>query len=281
MCNRAEFIGGAPTRTARSRRGALSLLLASAAGIVRVGTFAIGTVAIGTVGLAGPAGAQTTTTLGVPLQPITVTVNFVKAVPSGVSGYRVDTTCKNVPGAAADGNVRLAISFGAAGGTGQVLVPLNAAVSCAFRLLVLGTGNRPLIGTQVFVGGVGRFVTYPTTVDGTAIDPSTVVETDFIPVTAPTSVLFGEAPAASTTTTAPASTTIGAAATTTPSPTSTPAPTTKPVQPSTPAPTTKPASGSTAAPTTRQTAARTKLIRVCTRHRNHRCVASKLVRVRV
>ena len=92
--------------------------------------FAIATGVAAVAGFVAMPTADAQTTTVPPLQAIMVTVNLNVATPSGVTGYRFDSICKNVPGTPT-GDLNLSLGFGASGGTGLVLVPLSAAVSCA------------------------------------------------------------------------------------------------------------------------------------------------------
>ena len=234
----------------------------------RVRRFAVAAGVAATAVLVAVPDAEAQTTIP-PLQAITVTVNLNFATPAGVTGYRFDTNCKNVPGTAT-GDLNLSLAFGSTGGTGQVLAPLSSTVSCAFRLAVLGSGPRPLAGNTISVGGVPRAVTFQTTLDGVAVDPETVIQTDQIPVTAATTVLVGTAPVAPTTTTVVPTTTTRPVATTAPT-------TTTAVVVVTAPPTTAKAVVIT------EPVVKTRLVsrRVCTKIRNKKCVVSKIVKVRV
>ena len=228
----------------------------------RMGRLGVLTVATAAALLA-PAVANAQTTIP-PLQPIAVTVNLTFATPAGVTGYRVDAICKNVPGTST-GDLNLSIAFGSQGGSGQFLAPLGTTVSCAFGVAVLGTGPRPLAGNSIVVGGLNRAVSFVSTLDGVAVDPETVIQTEPIPITGATTVLIGPPP---TTTTTPTTTT----APTTTAPTTTRPPTTVPATP----PTTTAAVVVTAAPTTVK---KVVVRRVCVKVRAKRCVAYKTVRV--
>ena len=228
----------------------------------RMGRLGVLTVATAAALLA-PAVANAQTTIP-PLQPIAVTVNLTFATPAGVTGYRVDAICKNVPGTST-GDLNLSIAFGSQGGSGQFLAPLGTTVSCAFAVAVLGTGPRPLAGNSIVVGGLNRAVSFVSTLDGVAVDPETVIQTEPIPITGATTVLIGPPP--TTTTTAPTTTTPTTTALTTTRP-----PTTVPATP----PTTTAAVVVTAAPTTVK---KVVVRRVCVKVRAKRCVAYKTVRV--
>ena len=228
----------------------------------RMGRLGVLTVATAAAQLA-PAVANAQTTIP-PLRPITVTVNLTFATPAGVTGYRVDAICKNVPGTST-GDLNLSIAFGSQGGSGQFLAPLDTTVSCAFGVAVLGTGPRPLAGNSIVVGGLNRAVSFVSTLDGVAVDPETVIQTEPIPITGATTVLIGPPP---TTTTTPTTTT----APTTTAPTTTRPPTTVPATP----PTTTAAVVVTAAPTTVK---KVVVRRVCVKVRAKRGVAYKTVRV--
>ena len=241
-----------PATNGRFRRLAVITALATAVGLVT----------------APAVNAQTTIP---PLQAISVTVNLNVATPSGVTGYRFDSMCRGVPGTPT-GELNLSLAFGSSGGTGQVLVPLSSTVSCAFRLVVLGSGPRPLIGNAIFVGNVARPVGFPTTVDGVAVDPSTVIETAQIPITGATTVLVGPAVTPPTTTVAPTTTT-AAPTTTRPPATTTPPTTAVVVVPA--SPTTK----AVAVPT-KKPVKKVLTKRVCTKIRHKKCVAYRRVRVR-
>lgn len=219
--------------------------------------------------------AQTTVTPAA-LQPITIRVAIGGEVPNGVAGYRAEALCQNVPLSAVP-IYRVGIDFGRGGGTGQVLVPLASTVSCAFRLTVQGTGPRPLIGNGIFVGGVGRGIFFPTVVDGVTVDASTVAETDYIPVTAPTLVIWGDAAAlaASTSTTTIATTTTSSPPTT--ATTTTIATTTTTTRPPNPMPT---APATTQPPTTTPGSTRVIVRKVCVKVRKRACVAYRYVTVR-
>ena len=246
---------------------------------------------VGTLGLAlGASAMYPNVALGAPssaprsqnsasLQPISVRVAFnLAATPSGVSGYRVEALCNNVPLSA--GQYRVSLQFPVQGGTGALLVPLTTGVSCSFRLTVLGSGPRPLSGSGALVGGTLRPVIFPTTVDGVPVDPNTVVETGQIPVEVPTGVVFGDsASLTSTTTTTSATTTIPATTSTTiPATTSTTRPiTTTTSTTSTVPPTSRPTSVVTVIPPTKAPV-KTRLVRVCTKRVRGKCVATKLVR---
>ena len=245
----------------------------------RIRPFTLASVAAAAVLLA-PAVANAQTTIP-PLQAIAVTVNLTFATPAGVTGYRVDAICKNVPGTPT-GDLTLSIAFGSQGGSGQFLAPLGATVSCAFRVAVLGNGPRPLAGNAIVVGGVNRAVSFISTLDGVVVDPETVIQTEPIPITAATTVLIGPLPTTTTTT-----------ATTTTATTSTVAPTTATTTTTTRSPTTQPTTSTsttstlkaatavvtavlTAVPTTVR---KVVLRRVCVKVRAKRCVAYKTVRV--
>ena len=233
----------------------------------RMGRLGVLTVATAAALLA-PAVANAQTTIP-PLQPIAVTVNLTFATPAGVTGYRVDAICKNVPGTST-GDLNLSIAFGSQGGSGQFLAPLGTTVSCAFGVAVLGTGPRPLAGNSIVVGGLNRAVSFVSTLDGVAVDPETVIQTEPIPITGATTVLIGPPP--TTTTTAPTTTAPTTTAPTTTAPTTTRPPTTVPATP----PTTTAAVVVTAAPTTVK---KVVVRRVCVKVRAKRCVAYKTVRV--
>ena len=236
----------------------------------RIRPFTLASVATAAVLLA-PAVANAQTTIP-PLQPIAVTVNLTFATPAGVTGYRVDAICKNVPGTPT-GDLTLSIAFGSQGGSGQFLAPLGATVSCAFRVAVLGNGPRPLAGNAIVVGGVNRAVSFISTLDGLVVDPETVIQTEPIPITAATTVLIGPLPTA-TTTTATTSTVAPTTATTT---TTTRSPTTQPTTSTSTTLTSKAATVVvTAVPTTVR---KVVLRRVCVKVRAKRCVAYKTVRV--
>ena len=235
----------------------------------RIRPFTLASVAAAAVLLA-PAVANAQTTIP-PLQPIAVTVNLTFATPAGVTGYRVDAICKNVPGTPT-GELNLSIAFGSQGGSGQFLAPLGATVSCAFRVAVLGYGPRPFAGNSIVVGGVNRAVSFLSTLDGVAVDPETVIQTEPIPVTGATAVLVGPLP--TTTTTTATTTTVAPTTATT---TTTRSPTTQPTTSTSTTSTSKAATVVvTAVPTTVR---KVVLRRVCVKVRAKRCVAYKTVRV--
>ena len=242
----------------------------------RIRPFTLASVAAAAVLLA-PAVANAQTTIP-PLQPIAVTVNLTFATPAGVTGYRVDAICKNVPGTPT-GDLTLSIAFGSQGGSGQFLAPLGATVSCAFRVAVLGNGPRPLAGNSIVVGGVNRAVSFISTLDGLVVDPETVIQTEPIPITAATTVLIGPLPTATTTTATTTTATTTTATTTAPTTTTTTtrSPTTQPTTSTSTTLTSKAATVVvTAVPTTVR---KVVLRRVCVKVRAKRCVAYKTVRV--
>jgi hypothetical protein len=249
---------------------------------IRRAAAAVGVAATAALVAVPAADAQTTIP---PLQPITVTVNLAFATPSGVTGYRVDTMCRNVPGAAT-GELNLSIAFARTGGTGQFLVPLGSAVSCAFRVAVLGSGPRPLAGNSILIGGVPRAVSFPTTLDGAAVDPETVIQTEQIPVTAATTVLIGTPPAppaTTTTTTTTTPTTTTTTTTTVPATTTTtrPATTTAVLVVAAPPTTAKAVVVKPVASVQKRAGSGRKVVskRVCVKVRNKRCIAYRTVRV--
>ena len=238
-----------------------------------IGWIAAGGLLLGSVLGVTNASAQTTVTPAA-LQPITIRVALGGEIPSGVTGYRADALCQNVPLSAVP-IYRVGIDFGRTGGTGQVQVPLASTVSCIFRLTVQGSGSRPLIGNGIFVGGVGRGIAFPTVVDGVTVDASTVAETGYIPVTAPTLVIWGDAAAlaASTSTTTTTSTTTAPTTTRPPVP---PTAAALPPAPTLPPPPPPPSPPTTLAPTPTRVIVR----KVCVRVRNKRCITYRFVRVR-
>jgi hypothetical protein len=194
--------------------------------------------------------AQTTTTIApVPASVLDVTVNVLGPLPPGVTGYRLDATCRGVAGVPANEPRLATAQFPKEGGKATITIYLLKGANCTFRVTVLGTGPRPLTGNVISVGGENRKVNFPTQIDGATIDPSTVIETDPIPLEASTAVIIGQNPA--TTTTVAPTTTLVAPTTTklvTPATTAAVTPTTllAVASPTTIAPTVPP----TAAPTT-------------------------------
>ncbi len=248
-------------------------------------TCALGLVA----GLGFSATAQTTTTLS-PIQEIRLVVNF-PLPPANVSGFTVDVICKDLIGLPAGAPWTQSFSFTAAGGSAKALYPLGPSTNCVFRLTVLGTGARGIFGTGFIIGGGVRAVTFPTTVNGQAVDPQSVGESDAVAVTRETDALFGlpvvTATVATTTTTTSPTTTRPTTTIAPPiiaSPTTTPAPTTSTTQPPPPP---LPANTTTvvlAKPTVAKTAkskpaARFRTVRRCRTVKNKR--VCKTVRERV
>lgn len=246
-------------------------------------------------GLGLSATAQTTTTLS-PIQEIRLVVNF-PLPPANVAGFTVDVICKDLIGLPAGAPWTQSFSFTAAGGSAKALYPLGPSTNCVFRLTVLGTGSRSIFGTGFIIGGAVRAVTFPTTVNGQAVDPQSVGESEAVAVTRETDALFGlpvvTATVATTTTTSSPTTTSPPTTTrppttiappTTASPTTTPAPTTSTTQPPPPP---LPANTTTVAlakPTVAKTAkskpaARFRTVRRCRTVKNKR--VCKTVRERV
>ena len=147
------------------------------------------------------ASAQTTSTtiVAVPASTLDVTVNILGPLPPGVTGYRLDSTCRGVAGVAANEPRLATAQFPKEGGRATITIYLLKGANCAFRLTVLGTGPRPLSGNVMVVGGENRKVNFPTQVDGATVDPFTVIETDPIPLEASTTVIIGQNPATATT----------------------------------------------------------------------------------
>ena len=204
-----------------------------------VAALAVAGAALGGVGRAD---AQTSTTIasGTP-QPISVVVNIPGQQPAAVTGYRADVICRNILGLSAGGALLQGLTFPVSGGSGTVTVNMQPGTNCSFRLSVLGTGPRPLNGNGVLVGGTLRGITFPTSIDGVAVEANSVVETAFIPVEAATQAVFGQPPVPTTvapTTVAPTTVAPTTVVVTTTVPPTTVPPTTVP--PTTVAPTTAP-----------------------------------------
>lgn len=135
---------------------------------------------------------------------IKVTLNSAGQIPNGLTGYRVDMLCSGVAGLPAPGTQTLVAALPIQGGSVTVPVAVQAGTNCAFRLVALGTGPRPINGNAAYVGGVQRAVSFPSTVNGAAVDPFTVIETVAVPIEASTDVVFGSlTPVATSTSAAP------------------------------------------------------------------------------
>ena len=156
-------------------------------------------------------------TLATNVASIKVTLNSAGQIPNGLTGYRVDVVCSRVAGLPTPGAQTLVASLPTQGGSVTVPVAVQAGTNCAFRLAALGTGPRPINGNAAYVGGVQRAVSFPTTVNGAAVDPLTVIETVAVPIEASTDVVFGSLTPVTTST-----------ASTVAPPTTLPAPTTRP-----------------------------------------------------
>ena len=154
-------------------------------------------------------------TLATNVASIKVTLNSAGQIPNGLTGYRVDVVCSGVAGLPAPGAQTLVASLPTQGGSVTVPVAVQAGTNCAFRLAALGTGPRPINGNAAYVGGVQRAVSFPTTVNGAAVDPLTVIETVAVPIEASTDVVFGSLTPVTTSTTSTVAPTL-------------PAPTTRP-----------------------------------------------------
>lgn len=222
-------------------------------------------------GLGVGATAQTTTLPAV--QEIRLLVNFPNPQ-TNVTGFTVETICRDLTGLPAGAIWTQTFSFTAAGGSAKALYPLSASTSCVFRLTVLGTGARGIFGTGFIIGGAVRAVTFPSTVNGQAVDAQSVAESEPVAITRDTDAIFGvplvvtatvptttiaSTTTAATTTTRPPTTTAAATttvATTVATTVGTTAATTQPT-----VATTKPAS---TAPTTKA-AVKTRKVRRCTK----------------
>ncbi len=154
-------------------------------------------------------------TLATNVASIKVTLNSAGQIPNGLTGYRVDVVCSGVAGLPAPGVQTLVASLPTQGGSVTVPVAVQAGTNCAFRLAALGAGPRPINGNAAYVGGVQRAVSFPTTVNGAAVDPLTVIETVAVPIEASTDVVFGSLTPVTTSTVA-APTTLPAPASTRP-----------------------------------------------------------------
>lgn len=225
--------------------------------------------------VSGGVSAQTAESTIPPQQSIKFVVN-IPGAPSGVTGYQVDSICRNVPGAG-NGNAAVTMTFPVAGGTSEARFPLSATTNCSFRITVLGTGPRPLSLPNVNVGGEQRGWFYvPTT------DPQTSIETAPIAITGPTTVIFGTVPIVVATTTTSTSTTTPTTTSTTTSTTTTTT-TTLPVTTSAPV-TTQPPSATLDLPVvnapTKAVAKKAKYRRVCVQVRSKKCVKYRYVLVK-
>ncbi len=237
--------------------------------------------------------AQTADSTIPPQQSIKFLVN-IPGAPAGVTGYQVDSICRNVPGAG-NGNAVVTMTFPVAGGSSEARFPLGTTTNCSFRITVLGTGPRPLSLPNVTVGGEQRGWFYVATTD-----PQTSIETAPIAITGPTTVTFGTAlvvvatTTSSTSTTSPTTTTAPATlppTTTTPVTTSVTSP---PVASATVAPSTAPPTSTTAAsraalalpvvktPAKKMTTAKKKVTyrKVCAQFRSKKCVKYRYVPVK-
>jgi hypothetical protein len=129
-----------------------------------------------------------------PQQPINITVRFTNT-PAGTSGYRMEVECLNVPGTDS-GQLTVILTYPREGGTGPAFVPAWSGLRCAFRLTVLGFGQRALFATQVLSGtnppNVAVAYSQPNVVNGVAVEPGTVVQTAPIFIPTALNVVFGD-----------------------------------------------------------------------------------------
>ena len=220
----------------------------------------------------GAANAQTVPGVVPPATPFTtkdlrVELGFpANAVPSNVSGFRVNFFCTASP-ATFDGTWTAIANFTTTGTGATVPTPFSSITQCVVRLTVLGTGSRPLILTSNSIDGFNVSIRYLDTVDAIAVDPQTVIEFGPILVKDVSTIRFGAA--------APAPTTTTTTSTSTTTTTSTTASTTTTI-PTTVAPTTTQVA--TTRPVTAVARRPVRSVRVCVKRVKGKCTVTRLVR---
>ena len=241
-------------------------------------------VVVGALTFSSVANAQTTPGIVPPASTI-VTKDIrieigipVASIPTNVSGFRVNMLCAASP-ATFDGNWTAIATFTATGQSVAIPTPFNDTTQCNVRLTVLGTGARPLVLTANSVDAANVSFRYLGVVDGVTVDPQTVIEIGPLLVKPLQTVRFGAAaPAPTTTTTVAPTTTTIAATTTTVAATTTTTTTTTTAAPTTTLatlpPTTQPPPTVTKAPARRVV----RIVRVCAKRVNGKCVKTRLVR---
>lgn len=249
-------------RLSRRMLGVVSLIFVLVGGAASVGN------AQTVPGVVPPASTITS-------KDIRVDLGFpANAVPTNVSGFRVDFFCTSSP-ATFDGTWTAIIQYPSTGTSATIATPFTATTQCTVRLIVQGTGNRPLVLSSNSVDSTNVTFRYLETVGGVAVDPQTVIEIGPILVKDFATLRFGvAAPAPTTTTTIPPTTT------TIPTTTVPPTTTTTTLPPTTTTASRPPTTAALAPrpPVTTTVRRPVRYVRICVKRVKGKCTATRVVR---